>query len=537
MNLLLGQRLSNIHTTRHCTHRTQSRLGPPHLITPWYWQPLHCHFCRLLCSRQHARLSSNHPTTFASGIVRRSMTKHKLISSVIAFRLRRPSFDSAWKWKARFFLLPRLYMLGTTRPEINHETTGCSTDIHDWRRRTKENVGTLHTDLHSRSRIMFERPFLRDSATYHPSSPTFSTQVSCLSMTNCHLSQRRGFNETLVWMSQSSSLHPAAAGLKPAFPSPTLFNCNAWSIRSTPRLANPTESSQGHRWFFVSIPTDTVILHTTQLTHYTRHLFRTRDCTAVSMPCLGISCSHPSHIFSPTALLTSPAFAIAVSTPLNLLTTACTPIGSTPSTCTYREYTGTATSPLSPLSTNFSISFATSAGLTTGPQKLLGVVRFSNILVPIWPGVTSIVFMSAASGFWASSARREECRASSAALEALYEERFAAPRWPRTEETVTMVPRRAESMCGRMDRRVLKCDSVFVRKVCETSSAVEERSGFVWTMPALLIRMVGGPSCSQLVSMGIQYGAFGVRGNVHLQQSQQPPRQPPLRRQHRTCNT
>lgn len=103
--------------------------------------------------------------------------------------------------------------------------------------------------------------------------------------------------------------------------------------------------------------------------------------------------------------------------------------------------------------------------------------------------------MSSAPGICASSARSEWCRARSAAFEAQYAERFAAPRWPRTEETVTMVPRFSEIMWGRKVRSVVKWEMVLTRKVCSTSAAVEARIDFVWTMPALLIRIVGGPSC------------------------------------------
>jgi hypothetical protein len=50
-------------------------------------------------------------------------------------------------------------------------------------------------------------------------------------------------------------------------------------------------------------------------------------------------------------------------------------------------------------------------------------------------------------------------------LEAVYADRLAAPRWPRTEETVTIVPRPSFSMYGTKVRRVVKCASVFTRKV------------------------------------------------------------------------
>ena len=42
---------------------------------------------------------------------------------------------------------------------------------------------------------------------------------------------------------------------------------------------------------------------------------------------------------------------------------------------------------------------------------------------------------------------------------------------------------------------MVKWEMVLTRKVCSTSAAVEARIDFVWTMPALLIRIVGGPSC------------------------------------------
>lgn len=78
---------------------------------------------------------------------------------------------------------------------------------------------------------------------------------------------------------------------------------------------------------------------------------------------------------------------------------------------------------------------------------------------------------------------------------------------------VTMVPRRSASMCGSTVRSKVNWESVFVRKVlflaldlgdvryrlgtyCSTSSAVEFRIDLGRTIPALLIRMVGGPSCS-----------------------------------------
>ena len=133
--------------------------------------------------------------------------------------------------------------------------------------------------------------------------------------------------------------------------------------------------------------------------------------------------------------------------------------------------------------------------------------------VPIWPGVTNIVLISWASGIVASSARREAWRARRAALEAAYEDRFAAPSRPSTDEMVTMVPRRSRSMCGRMARSRVKWERVFVRKVLSwmsdlgssvewvgsitylsTWAAVESRMDPGHTMPALLIKMVGGPS-------------------------------------------
>lgn len=64
---------------------------------------------------------------------------------------------------------------------------------------------------------------------------------------------------------------------------------------------------------------------------------------------------------------------------------------------------------------------------------------------------------------------------------------------------------------------MVKWERVFVRNVlqrdirvgkghqkretyCSTSSAVVSRIDLVWAMPALLIRIVGGPSCTALTS-------------------------------------
>lgn len=100
---------------------------------------------------------------------------------------------------------------------------------------------------------------------------------------------------------------------------------------------------------------------------------------------------NPAFSPPPSLLPTNPP--IALSIPLTLLTTACTPTGATFTQSIHLAYNGSATTQLLPPSIAAMTSFATSTGSSTGPKNPLGVFTPSKSGVESWPGVTSTVLM------------------------------------------------------------------------------------------------------------------------------------------------
>lgn len=144
------------------------------------------------------------------------------------------------------------------------------------------------------------------------------------------------------------------------------------------------------------------------------HICRTQQHRAVRASPIFLDNCHLSlepFSFNPNPL-------IARSTPLQPRKTFCNPAGKTSIHPIHLAYAGTASTPPSPLSIIATSLTANSLTSTTGAKNLATRPRHTPANNPVfsWPGVTSMVLMF---GLAASSAEREEWKASSAALEAV----------------------------------------------------------------------------------------------------------------------